>query len=394
MPPFATLLPPPAEARPLLPRVAAPPPEPQPYEILTPPPALFAAGEVMGKMWGTDSWAVSGSGGVTPPGNVTAGRGLTLNGDALDLNIAGTVSIPASLGGVIVTQARSATQGLVLAGGDLSVPLATPLLAGAMVDAPNNLTQYGRQGLAWTPITAAAPLNYRIGIDLVGGTNVDLLPANTNGEIGGVTVPLPRSATQGLDFTGTALSVPLATKENAGAVLDPPADGRLYARRSSVVPNSPGEWAPAAMAAVFTHLENFTVTGTEAPNSPLGTPFTIPAASLPAVPFLWAIAMGGDGAAFLHNFNGPALLNAGSLQLQFQDGATWEAVTSWNFATAVFPAGGPSLSRGTVAVAGANRLRQYSGAGGIQFRLFVGATPLSGPATMGLGIEGQILQFT
>jgi hypothetical protein len=385
MPPFFDILPPPPAIEKPKPREIAPPHGP--YESLTLPPALFAAGDVMGKMWGTDSWAVSGGAGPTPPGDYTFRTGLTEAGRIVDL-----------------------------------VP-ATQAALGGMLDAPNNATQYARQGGAWTPLTAGPPLNYRVGIDL-NGTDVDLLPANTNGEIGGVTV-VARSTTQGLAITGAGaltlpvatdallggvrvpahdlvngamllngvLTVPLATKEQAGSVVDPPADGRLYARRGSVIPNGAGEWFPAALASIFTHLQQFNLTGAETPNSVVGT-YTIPAASLPTVPFLWTIAGTGDGAAFIHNFAGPVNLTAGSLQLQLLDGATWEAVTAWSFATAVFPAGGPSVARGTVQPIGANRIRQYSGAGGIQFRLFVASTVPSGPATIGVGIEGQILQFT
>jgi hypothetical protein len=352
MPPFFDILPPPPAIEKPKPREIAPPHGP--YESLTLPPALFAAGDVMGKMWGTDSWAVSGGAGPTPPGDYTFRTGLTEAGRIVDL-----------------------------------VP-ATQAALGGMLDAPNNATQYARQGGAWTPLTAGPPLNYRVGIDL-NGTDVDLLPANTNGEIGGVTVP-PRSPTQGAMLLAGNLTVPLATKENAGAVVDPPADGRLYARRASVLPNSPGEWFPAALAAVFTYLDQFSVTGAEGANTPLAPTFTIPDVDLPAVPFRWVVAGTGDGAAFIHNVTAPITISGLILDLQLQDGGNWESVTRWNFGANLFPAGGPSLARGVVQIIGANRVRQYSGSGGIEFRLFV-VSPPSGPATMGIGFEGQILQF-
>ena len=172
---------------------------------------------------------------TTPPG-------------VLNLDIANTNG---EIGGVM-TEPRTNIQGLDMAAtGLITVPLATPLLAGALTEPPDDSRGYVRQttgaSSTWVP-PADTPLP-EAGIGLTadmttppGIVNLDI--ANTNGEIGGVMTE-PRTAIQGLDMTATGLiTVPLATPLLAGAIVEPVADAKGYVRTTQL--NGVSQWVPPA----------------------------------------------------------------------------------------------------------------------------------------------------
>ena len=139
----------------------------------------------------------------------------------------------------------------------LTCYLATPQLAGAILEPPADDKGYVRQtsskgGSSWVP-PALTPLpDWGIGLtgDMTtppGIVNLDI--ANTNGEIGGV-MTIGRGPTQGLDLDmGTGLlTAPLATDVAAGSIVEPPADGAIYSRQRTTAGVS--AWVPGA-AGVF-----------------------------------------------------------------------------------------------------------------------------------------------
>jgi hypothetical protein len=97
----------------------------------------------------------------------------------------------------------------------------------------------GPEGPPGTPKEAG------IGLSMTGDV-IDLQPANTGGEIGGVTV-VARSATQGLDCTAAgSLTAPLATNLLAGSIVEPPPDDAQYVRTRTVAGVS--SWVPASVS--------------------------------------------------------------------------------------------------------------------------------------------------
>ena len=87
-------------------------------------------------------------------------------------------------------------------------------------------------------------IEYRIGIDETSPGIVDVLPANTINELGGVKLD-PRSATQGLEYDiATALvTAPLATPLLAGVLTEPPDDSKGYVRQTT---GASSTWVPPA----------------------------------------------------------------------------------------------------------------------------------------------------
>jgi hypothetical protein len=166
----------------------------------------------------------------------------------VDLQVA---NLNGEIGGVTVVP-RSDVQGLELdlVTGALTAPLATPLLAGSLIEPPDDSKGYVRQttgaSSTWVPPADTPTPDYGIGLTedtTATPTVVNLDIANTNGEIGGVMTE-PRTNIQGLDMAATGLiTVPLATPLLAGALTEPPDDSKGYVRQTT---GASSTWVPPA----------------------------------------------------------------------------------------------------------------------------------------------------
>jgi hypothetical protein len=278
-----------------------------------------------------------------PPGNImldTAGATVATRGG---------VGVPA----------RSPTQGLLNTLGLLTAPLATPALAGSMVDCPADGEVYCRIDTGWIDLRLALgpPLNFRVGLTQT-GMNVDLDPA-----------------------TATVI----------GGMTDAPADGRVYTRAS-------GRWAPAALGAVFTHLAPITLLGDDTVNAAVPRYIvTVPRTALPDIAVVYSVSGGGIGTMFMSNVGaGPIGAVPGSMGWGF---FLEEVFNSGNW----IPAGAPgSLALLNVAeptlvkaAGGTNRLLSYDPVNGNGIRIGFGMTGGTNagfpPVSLFIGIEGQIL---
>jgi hypothetical protein len=285
-----------------------------------------------------------------PPGNVL-------------LDTAGT-SV-ATRGGVGVP-ARSDTQGLQNTLGLLTAPLATPTLAGTIVDAPVDGQVYCRIDSGW--------IDFRLAL---GAPLISSVPARSN--------------VQGLALAAGVLTAPLATPLLAGSMVDAPADGRVYTRAS-------GRWAPAALGAVFTHLAPITLLGDDTVNAAAPRYMvTVPQTALPDIAIVYAVSGGGIGTMFTSNVGaGPIGAVPGSMGWGF---FIEEVFNSGNW----IPCGSPgSLALLNVAeptlvksAGGTNRLLSYDPASGNGIRIGFGMTGGTNagfpPVSLFIGIEGQIL---
>ena len=141
--------------------------------------------------------------------------------------------------------------GLELTGTTVDLQPATDIeLGGIFEPTPDDVALYVRKytlaGVAtWEPIPPGTTLTFGIGLTLT-GDEVNLDIANTNGEIGGV-MTVPRAIDQGLDMAvdGT-ITVPLATDQLAGSIVEPPPDAKGYVRTTQL--NGVSQWVPPAPA--------------------------------------------------------------------------------------------------------------------------------------------------
>ena len=153
------------------------------------------------------------------------------------------------LGGVWVPP-RDATQGLAIdmgdealgdpATGELRAPLATPELAGSIVEPPADAKGYVRttqlDGISqWVP-PALTPTEYGVGLtydETADPPIVHLQPAGFQQKfLGGIWAPA-RSLTQALDLNPATglLQAPQATHEHLGAILEPRETGKTFGRQ-------------------------------------------------------------------------------------------------------------------------------------------------------------------
>jgi hypothetical protein len=171
---------------------------------------------------------------------------------------------PSGLGGVyVVERTRTAIQGLELNGdGELKAPLATPLLAGTIVEPVADAKGYVRttqlDGTSqWVP---PAP-------------SETLIAGNAPKDLGSVYVPARNKHNQGLNLdTGDgALYAPPATHEHLGTIVEPPEEDKQYARRRDPATHN-NEWVeiaatdiagnvPADVGVVFVPARNKTSQG-------------------------------------------------------------------------------------------------------------------------------------
>jgi hypothetical protein len=187
------------------------------------------------------------------PASLTAGIGIDFVPPG-GINIDLLPATPTVIGGVSVV-ARSLTQGLDLqASGALSAPLATDLLAGAIVEpaADGDYVRRAAAGVFTWETAVSAALIWGIGLEEDATTpgTIHLQPAQfAPGEIGGITTDV-RSLTQGLlldDATGH-LTLPPATDLLLGGIEEPtPSDTVLYARKRTVAGVS--TWEPTQAGA-------------------------------------------------------------------------------------------------------------------------------------------------
>lgn len=166
---------------------------------------------------------------------------------------------PPTLGGVyVVDRVRNNTEGLELgADGRLRVPLATDSLAGAIVEPPPDDKGYVRRrdlnGVsAWVPPADTIGPDFGIGLTEQPGTDpgdppiVHLQPAGDGPPtLGGVyVIDRQRNVEEGLELGADGrLRVPLATDNLAGAIVEPPNDGKGYVRRREAGVSA---WVPPA----------------------------------------------------------------------------------------------------------------------------------------------------
>jgi hypothetical protein len=161
--------------------------------------------------------------------------GLIETGGIVDVTPAtgGNQAGPPELGGVYATR-RDDNQGLVIdPQGHISVPLATDLLAGSIVEPPPDDKKYSRTR------TAAGVSTW------VEGADVDIA-GNVPAKVGVVFVPARNKTSQGLDLNADGgLYAPPATHEHLGTILEPPGTGVQFARfRDPVTGNN--SWVPVA----------------------------------------------------------------------------------------------------------------------------------------------------
>jgi hypothetical protein len=98
----------------------------------------------------------------------------TLTGDGSAASPLGVVTATdTQRGGVVAPLGRTATQGLVNIGGSLSVPLATPALAGSMVDAPADGRVYTRVSGRWAPAALGAVFTFMGPITVIGDDQIN-----------------------------------------------------------------------------------------------------------------------------------------------------------------------------------------------------------------------------
>ena len=222
--------------------------------IVEPPPdnLLYARRR---DLTGVSMWVPSAAG-------ADFGLGLSLDETAVPpiVHLTPAGWAPEFLGGVYTTGGRSAIEGLDLAAagtGQLSVPLATDLLAGSIVEPPPDGLLYVRSrdltGVsAWVPNAAGADFGVGLSLDeTMTPPMVNLQPAGDSpATLGGVyVIDRVRNTTEGLELgIDGRLRAPLATDSLAGTILEPPADDKGYVRRRDLAGNS--AWVPPSDTAL------------------------------------------------------------------------------------------------------------------------------------------------
>jgi hypothetical protein len=307
--------------------------------------------------------------------------------------------------GVVYVPGRTNMQALTLgAQGMLTCYLATPQLAGAILEPPSDDKGYVRQtsskgGSSWVPPALPPEMNWGIGLEQRGTQNwVDLTAANIAGQIGGVK-SVGRGPTNGIDIAvdGT-ISAPLATAVAAGTIVEPPEDGKPYSRQRDTAGVS--TWVPGAAAISFSASQPFNPVPTD-PELAVGPPqhlVTIPAASLPTVACNWLIDIG-----YMHNRGNGAQAttgNGGIWKVAIEDpvgSGNWVDLFSIGYRTDSYPDANDRLLRGTnlIATSGdADRIWRWDPATMTQIQLGVrmadGTSPTT-PWNIFIGIDARLV---
>ncbi len=194
---------------------------------------------------------------VTGPDAAEYGTGLAVDRTQTPplVNLTPAGDSPATLGGVyVIDRARNVTEGLELGiDGRLRVPLATPRLAGSIVEPEDDGKGYVRTTLAgvsmWVPPADPIGTDYGTGLtkdDTATPPIVHLQPAGDSAAtLGGVyVVDRVRNMTEGLELGADGrLRVPPATDSLLGGLREPPLDDKGYVRTYK---GGVGAWVPPA----------------------------------------------------------------------------------------------------------------------------------------------------